>query len=82
MARQATKPDARMSPARKVSTWVLWAFMAIAAFLLLAEHRAHILGGWLHLLLGLCVLLLYLNGAHAARLEERGRHDSSEKERP
>lgn len=37
------------------------AFMAVTLFLLLSEHRAHALGWVLHLLVGACVLLLYLH---------------------
>lgn len=53
------------SPSRSVrrswSGWIFAAFMAIAMFLLFTEHRAHVLGWGLHLLAGVCVLLLYLN---------------------
>jgi hypothetical protein len=47
--------------AKSWSGWILAAFMAISLFLLITEHRAHALGWVLHLLLGACVLLLYLN---------------------
>ncbi len=39
---------------------IVWAIAAIALLLLVLEHRAHALGWWLHVLLGLCVVLLYL----------------------
>lgn len=39
--------------------WVVWAIAAIA-LLLVREHRAHALGWRLNVLLGLCVVLLYL----------------------
>lgn len=49
-------------PARRPwASWILAAFMAITLFLLVTEHRAHALGWILHLLVGACVLLLYLN---------------------
>ena len=47
--------------ARARARWVLAAFMAITLFLLVSEHRAHGLGWGLHVLVGVCVLLLYLN---------------------
>jgi hypothetical protein len=40
--------------------WVFWMFAAVALLLLVLEHRAHALGWWLHGLLGLCIVLLYL----------------------
>jgi hypothetical protein len=40
--------------------WIFWTFAAVAFLLLMLEHRAHVLGWWLHALLGLCVVLLYL----------------------
>ena len=40
--------------------WIFWIFAVIALLLLVLEHRAHVLGWWLHALLGLCVVLLYL----------------------
>lgn len=40
--------------------WIVWTFAAAALLLLVLEHRAHALGWWLHALLGLCVVLLYL----------------------
>jgi hypothetical protein len=44
---------------------VLLAFLAIAAFLLLSEHRAHVFGILPYLLLLLCpVLHLILHGGH------------------
>ncbi|MDZ5455641.1 hypothetical protein [Azohydromonas lata] len=43
------------------SRWIFAAFMSIALFLLWSEHRAHLLGWVLHALVGVCVLLLYLN---------------------
>jgi hypothetical protein len=41
-------------------TWIFWIFAGVALLLLVLEHRAHVLGWWLHALLGLCVVLLYL----------------------
>ena len=43
---------------------VLIGFLAIAAFFLLTEHRAHLLGYWPFLLLLLCPLLHMFHGGH------------------
>ena len=49
--------------------WIFWAFLAIAAFYLLTEHRAHVAGalGWLPFgLLLLCPLMhVFMHGRHA-----------------
>lgn len=45
--------------------WVLIGFLAIAAFFLFMEHRAHLLGALPFLLLALCPLLhLFGHGGH------------------
>jgi hypothetical protein len=54
---------------------VLLAFLAIAAFLLLSEHRAHVFGALPYLLLLLCpVLHLILHGGHGTNGEEHEGH--------
>ncbi len=46
-------------------SWVLIGFLAIAAFFLITEHRAHLLGVLPFLLLALCPLLhLFGHGGH------------------
>jgi len=47
-------------PGRNWPRWIFWTFAAVALLLLVLEHRAHLLGWWLHALLGLCIVLLYL----------------------
>jgi len=54
-----TKPSDTES-GRAWPRWIFWVFAAVALLLLVLEHRAHVLGWWLHALLGLCVVLLYL----------------------
>ncbi len=54
-----TKPS-DTDPGRARARWIFWAFAAVALLLLVLEHRAHVLGWWLHALLGLCIVLLYL----------------------
>lgn len=47
--------------------WVLIAFLAIAAFFLLSEHRAHLLGALPFLLLLACPLMhLFMHHGHGA----------------
>ncbi|AAQ60881.1 DUF2933 domain-containing protein [Chromobacterium violaceum] len=47
--------------------WVFWGFAAVAAFFLLAEHTAHVLGALPYLLLLACPLMhLFMHhGGHA-----------------
>ena len=42
--------------------WVFWAFLAIAGFFLLAEHRAHVVEYLPLALLAACLLLHLLHG--------------------
>ena len=58
--------------ARSFITWL--ALLLIAAFLLLSEHRAHVLGAALWLLLLACPLLhLFMHGRHGGH----GSHSNS-----
>lgn len=50
------------------------AFLAIALFLLVSEHRAHVLGTWPFLLLLACPLMhIFMHGGHGGH----GSHDGS-----
>jgi 4-hydroxybenzoate polyprenyltransferase len=68
-----TKPTNLSGPETHLawSKWSFWTFGAVALLLLVLEHRAHVLGWWLHGLLALCIVLLYLlvrsEGAEAER---------------
>ena len=54
--------------------WVFVAFLAIAAFFLFTEHRAHLLGALPFLLLLACQLMhLFMHGGHGAH----GGHDEN-----
>lgn len=53
------------------STWVLIGFLAIAAYLLLSEHRAHFLA-WLPFVLLLACPLLHLLHGHGGHGTHRG----------
>ena len=63
------------------SRWVFIAFAAIAAYFLIAEHKAHLSGllyYWPFLLLLACPLLhLFMHGGHGDHGEQH-RHDSRE----
>ena len=51
------------SPVDRGSAWprrIAWTLAALAASLIVLEHRVYASGWWLHALLGLCVMLLYL----------------------
>ena len=61
---------------RQASSWVLLAFLAIAAFFFLAEHRAHVWGVAPYLLLLACPLLHFFmhrgHGRHGASSRREG----------
>ena len=62
------------SQLRSNAKWVLLGFLAIGAFFLLSEHRAHLLG-WLPFLLLLACPLMHIfmhrgHGAHADHSNE------------
>ena len=57
---------------------VLLAFLAIAAFFLLTEHRAHLLGLLPWLLLLACPLLhLFMHGGHGGHGEDGDGHEDT-----
>ena len=56
--------------------WALIGFLAIAAFFLLTEHRAHLLGVLPFLLLALCPLLhLFGHGGHGGESRKGGGYE-------
>lgn len=60
------------------SKWIFAAFLVIAAFFLLTEHRAHLLGILPYLLLLACPVLHVLHhGGHGARRDDRGESNSA-----
>ncbi|MBI3610507.1 MAG: DUF2933 domain-containing protein [Nitrospirae bacterium] len=63
---------------------VLLGFLAIAAFFLFTEHRAHLFGALPYLLLLACILLhLFGHGGHAGPGGHTGhRHSDSGREQP
>lgn len=54
------EPD-RQHPVRN---WTLAGFLAVAAFFLLTEHQAHVLGALPYLLLLACPLMHFLGHGH------------------
>lgn len=57
---------------------VLWAFLAIAIFFLLTEHRAHLFGALPYLLLLACPLMhLYMHRGHGGHARHRQDRSSS-----
>lgn len=61
-------------PAPRGYNWIFIAFLAIAAFFLITEHRAHLLGALPFLLLLACPLMhLFMHHRHGAH----GGHDEN-----
>lgn len=61
--------------------WILIAFLAIAAFFLLSEHRAHLLGALPFLLLLACPLMhLFMHHGHGDADQHTHHHDASKGE--
>ncbi|HVK54986.1 MAG TPA: DUF2933 domain-containing protein [Burkholderiales bacterium] len=58
--------------------WVLWGFIAIAAFFLFTEHRAHLFGILPYLLLLACPLmhLFHGHGGHGQHGGDAGARDN------
>lgn len=55
------------------ANWTLLGFIAIAAFFLFTEHRAHVLGALPYLLLLACPLLhLFMHGRHGSHTKGGG----------
>jgi hypothetical protein len=61
--------------------WILVAFLAIAAFFLFTEHRAHVLGILPYLFLLACPLMhLFMHHGHGDDDQHAHHHGSSEGE--
>lgn len=71
--RQPAKPRAERS---RRGTWVLIGFLAIAAFFVLAEHKAHLMGALPYLLILLCPLLhVFHHRGHGGHHDHGEQHD-------
>ncbi|MBA3024371.1 MAG: DUF2933 domain-containing protein [Gammaproteobacteria bacterium] len=66
-------------PAPRGYNWVLIAFLAIAAFFLFAEHRAHLLGALPYLLLLACPLMHLFHHGHGSHGSHGEHGERSEK---
>ena len=56
-----------------MKSWIFWAFLAIAGYFLLSEHRAHAIQALPYLLLLACPLLHFFHrhGGHGGHGEHR-----------
>ncbi len=57
-------PGGRRAQRGIASGWIFAGFLAIAAFFLLTEHRAHFMGALPFVLLALCPLMHFFHGGH------------------
>ncbi|GAB3245230.1 DUF2933 domain-containing protein [Chitinimonas naiadis] len=65
--------------------WVFWGFVVIAAFFLLTEHTAHVLGALPYLLLAACPLMhLFMHHGHGHHHHHHdpSRSSQDEEDRP
>jgi len=66
-------------PAPRGYNWILIAFLAIAAFFLFSEHRAHLLGVLPYLFLLACPLMhLFMHHGHGGHGQHSHHHESHE----
>ena len=63
------------------TNWILIGFIAIAAFFLIAEHTAHVLGALPYLILLLCPLMhFFMHRGHGGHGGREHRHGEQRKE--
>jgi hypothetical protein len=68
---------------RFLSPWlVLLGFLAIAAFFLFTEHRAHVFGVVPYLLLLACPLMHFMHRGHGRHDSHRGGDHNERRDRP
>jgi len=66
-------------PQQRGFRWVLLGFIAIAAFLLITEHRAHLYGFLPYAFLLACPLMhLFMHGGHGGHQHHHHRHDNAD----
>ena len=61
------------------TNWILIGFLAVAAFFLIAEHTAHVLGALPYLILLACPLLHFF--MHRGHGDHGHRHNAEKEER-
>ena len=67
---------------RPWTNWILIGFLAIAAFFLITEHTAHVLGVLPYLLLLLCPLMhLFMHRGHGDHSGHGHRHGGEKEDR-
>jgi hypothetical protein len=72
----ATQGDSRQPWYRRPFAFVLAGFLGVAAFFLVAEHRAHALGALPYLLLLACPLMhLFMHHGHGVHGHDAARRD-------
>lgn len=72
--------DRSESPRR--GNWVLIGFLAVAAFFLWTEHRAHLLGALPYLLLLACPLMHLFHHGHGSHGQDHGNHQAASDREP
>ena len=75
------RTDANDSSARRAFRWGAWAFIAIAAYFLWTEHRAHVAGVLPYLLLLACPIIHLLMHRGHGRREDRDGHGAHQHHR-
>lgn len=55
--------------------WVLFGFLAVAAYFLWTEHQAHLMGALPYLLLLACPLMHLFHHGHGGHGHRHGQHD-------
>ena len=82
MSNHSHRDSGQGESSRRAAFWAFLGFLAIGAFFLLAEHRAH-LPGWLpFILLALCPLLHLFHGKHGGRAGRDTDPDASTRSTP
>jgi hypothetical protein len=67
---------------RSRTNWILIGFLAIAAFFLITEHTAHVLGALPYLILLACPLLhFFMHRGHDGHPRHGHRHDAEKEDR-
>ena len=64
MANHLHRDSGHGESGRRAASWVFFGFLAIGAFFLWTEHRAHLLGWFPFILLALCPLMHFFHGGH------------------
>ena len=77
MSNHSQRDSGQGEGGRRAASWVFYGFLAIGAFFLFAEHRAHLLGWLPFLLLALCPLMHFFHGGHGGHGDGDSGSDAS-----